>query len=182
MPFVSKIKKRYRNVRKRRLCQGDILRDLSFSIEDLKYGSNQKKIHLNFAVVLSQECDIKWDFDARESGGNNDKFLPVILVCPAYLASPFCNGEHIRDWKMQNHDINVLKKNDKLKRYHYLHPDIDFSIPELVIDFKHFFTLPRELLYKYRSTSYVATISELFREELSQRFSNYLSRIGLPEI
>lgn len=182
MPFVSKIKKRYRKARKTRLCQGDILRDLSFSIKDLKYGSNQKNIDLSFAVVLSQECDIEQDFDARKNEGDNDKFLPVILVCPAYLASPFCNGEHIAGWEMQNLNIGDLRKNDKLKRYHYLYSDVDLSIPELVIDFKHFFTLPRNLLYDYRRVLYVATINELFREELSQRFSNYLSRIGLPQI
>ena len=84
----------------------------------LKYGRQDKEIHLNFAVVLSQECDIEWDFDARRSGGGNDKFLPVILVCPAYLASPFCYGEHIDGWEMKGFNINVLRKNDKLKRYH----------------------------------------------------------------
>jgi hypothetical protein len=29
---------------------------------------------------------------------------------------------------------------------------------------------------------YLATFNKLFRESLSQRFSNYLSRIGLPEL
>ena len=41
------------------------------------------------------------------------------------------------------------------------------------------------LFYNLLSTHgemYLATISELFREELSRRFTNYLSRIALPEV
>lgn len=41
-------------------------------------------------------------------------------------------------------------------------------------------TVPRNELYKIHSDLYVLTLSELFREELSQRFTNFISRIGLP--
>lgn len=57
----------------------------------------------------------------------------------------------------------------------------ELGVPEFVIDFKHFFTVPVDVVYKQRKTIYIATIGELYREELSQRFANFLSRIGLPD-
>lgn len=184
--FVSKIKIRYKKFAKRRLCQGDILRDLKFLIGDTDYGSTDGEIYLKYGVIMSQDCDIKSDFQIKDNKENHNKqSLPTILVCPAYIAEEFYPGEHITGWKMEifaGGNINKLKANNELKRYHYLCPDIDLSIPDLIIDFKHFFTLPVNFLYKHRKESYVVTINEMFREELSQRFASYLSRFGLPEI
>jgi hypothetical protein len=36
-------------------------------------------------------------------------------------------------------------------------------------------------LQEHKEKHYICTVSELFREKISQRFANYLSRIGLPE-
>ena len=38
-----------------------------------------------------------------------------------------------------------------------------------------------ECLRKLKSKKFVCKVSELYREDLSLRFANYLSRIGLPE-
>lgn len=53
-------------------------------------------------------------------------------------------------------------------------------IPELVIDFKHYYTIPTEEMYEAYKENYLASVEPLYREDLSQRFANYLSRIGLP--
>jgi hypothetical protein len=71
---------------------------------------------------------------------------------------------------------------NKNERYHYLLADIDLQVPELTIDFKHYFSIPRSYLYSSRKDHYIASINELFREALSQRFAYYISRIGLPTI
>lgn len=65
-------------------------------------------------------------------------------------------------------------------RYQFLEPDLELLVPELVIDFKHYYAIPRATLFKMYKEHYLVTINQLFREFLSQRFSNYLSRIGLP--
>lgn len=181
--FVSKIKTRYIKPRKSRLCQGDIFRNLSFSISGIGFGVKKDEIFLEYAVVMSQDCDINSDYICRKSHKNNNQSLPTILICPAYNCASFCMGQHIQGWKM---DTSVSKekliKNEDFKRYHYLEEDIDNSVPELAIDFKHFFALPTDFLYDNRKDHYVATINELFREALSQRFAVFLSRFGLPEI
>lgn len=174
----SKITSHYRVLKVSRLYQGDILKDISFDMGGVMY-------NFPYIVILSQDCDLSEDFKnrAEPENENNDKFLQTILVCPAYLSESFFKGEHITNWKMhpfQPKEKDYLKNNDKFKRYHYLCPNDNFRIPDLVIDFKHFLTIPRELLYDCKS-NYVASLEELFREYLSQRFANYIARIGLPD-
>lgn len=186
--YKSKINSIYRSTKSsKRLCQGDILKDLQFAIGNSSSDSIKDLVFLNFAVVLSQDCDLQSDFLNRKGDhSDQDKYLSSILVCPAYKIEEFAQGCHLNDWKMKpfyQKEIEKLHKNDEFKRYHYLPGETTkFFVPELVLDFKHFFTLPRDFLYRQKKDKYVASLSELFREELSQRFSNYLSRIGLPKI
>lgn len=67
-------------------------------------------------------------------------------------------------------------------RYHYLNRYEPFEIPDLVLDFKRYYTVSREYLYDIYNEVYLASLGGLYREDLSQRFANYLSRIGLPEL
>lgn len=183
--FKSKIKNVYRKSDHSRFYQGDIIKDLSFAIGDTGKEIELDIIGLKYAVVLSQDCDIKQDFDARKDNKGNDKYLKSLLVCPAFDIEEFAQGTHFDGWKMEpfnNKKIDKLKNNDEYKRYHYLPSDQKYYIPELVLDFKHFFTLPRDYLYKKKKKIYLMSLSEIFREEVSQRFANYLSRIGLPEL
>lgn len=183
--FDSQIKNRYRAGENARLSQGDILKDLIFVFGDPEKNTEKDIISLPYAVILSQDCDLQSDFNCRKDGKNQDKYLMSLLVCPAFSLDDFAQGTHLGGWEMEKYNDKIIpriKKNDSYKRYHYLSADNLLSIPELVIDFKHFFTLPRDFLYGKKDKSYVASLSELFREELSQRFSNYLSRIGLPEV
>lgn len=156
-----------------------------FVIGDAERETDLDLVELKYAVILSQDCDIEHDFKNRKNKEENDKHLRSLLVCPAFDLEEFANGIHFSGWQMKKfhpNDVTKLKRNDEYKRYHYLSNDTDYLIPELVLDFKHFFTLPRDFLYRKRKQIYLASLNEIFREELSQRFSNYLSRIGLPEI
>ena len=186
--YRSQIKNRYRQYRKTRICQGDIFKNLLISI-----GSGSDTYHelrdLKHAVVLSQDCDLEQDFTERNSEHSGqeeqDKHIDTILICPAYGFEDFTKGEHIAGRRMKPFESSKLrdrlKGNDVFKRYHYLSEDLENGIVELVVDFKHFITAPRSLLYNSRKEKYIATINEIYREELSQRFANFLSRIGLPD-
>ena len=183
--FNSQIRTKYRKGDNKRICQGDILKDLDFIFGDPAIDTVKERISLPYAVVLSQDCDLQSDFNCRVDSPNQDKYLISLLVCPAFILEDFAHGEHRSDWQMAQYNsdlISRIKNNDTYKRYHFLQGEKDLSIPDLVIDFKHFFTLPRDFVYNQKSHNYVASLNELFREELSQRFSNYLSRIGLPEV
>lgn len=173
-----------------RAAQGDIYRIIRTPIsakpligEELEIS----EIEYPYAVTLSQECDLSEDCRNRENiQDKHDKYLPSILFAPAYFSESLRKGSHLAEvgYKMEpinSNNWHIIKQNNN-PRYHFLHQDLEFGIPELTIDFKHYFTIPRELFYLtiLDDDHYVASLNILFREDLSNRFSYYLSRIGLP--
>jgi len=184
----------FRRTSLERVTQGDIYRDIEITSALKTIGSDGQDefefeaITYNYAVVLTQECDLEQDHKNRkEVGDKHDKFIPSILLAPAYLAERLREGVHLEDLELKMEKISskpwtTLKQN-KNARYHFLPKNIDFSVPDLVIDFKHYFTILRDHLYEILKEDeyYIASLADLFREDLSHRFTNYLSRIGLPE-
>ena len=205
----SKIKNDYRYHDSLKIFQGDILRDVNIIVEyndvednefkmpyivilsqdcDLnqdfnsyskytKYNDEIDLININFDTFVKKKV---YDFSKVY-----DKLLPSILVCPAFPAEKLRNGNHLQNYNnfiMQHISSKDWKKveNNEVARYHYLKPFPDFQIPKLVVDFKRYYTLPTHYVYSIFEESYVGSLNELYRERLSQRFVNYLSRIGLP--
>ncbi len=192
MSALSKIKALYRKHSESRIVQGDILRDITFLEWDLNERNPTKSPvidkYLPYIVILTQDCDLEQDFDNRQEdeAEKQDKFLQSILVCPAYIEDQFRKGTHLEGFKLVMENFNserfkIIRGNNN-PRYHFLQkaPDPDYQIPNLVLDFKHYYTMPVPVLYKLYRRHYVASLNELFREALSQRFSYYLSRVGLP--
>lgn len=181
-----------------RIYQGDILRDFKYqdriSIEDNKIKIQERNIP--YLIVLTQDCDLEWDFnnhkeneidqDKTKDKLNQDKFLHSILICPAYPAEKVRLGTHLEELGLTMEKLNSsrwnLVKTNQNSRYYFLDNNSDLQIPDLVIDFKHYYSIPRDILYKEIKKHYIGSINELFRECLSQRFAFYLSRIGLPLI
>lgn len=188
---------KYRRVALPRCRQGDVFRDVVV-LEDTEAeeapqvaGAEEAgafaERHIPYCVLLSQDCDLEHDYNNRsnESAKNHDKYLPSLLLSPAYPAEQFKAGEHLKAFELKM-TVQTTGQWEKIKgnqlyRYHYLPGRLDFQVPELVVDFKHFFTVPRETFYRRFKPNYLASIDELFREDFSNRFAYYLSRIGLPE-
>lgn len=81
----------------------------------------------------------------------------------------------------QKRKDTIIKKimDNEIPRYYYLKfPEAD--MPELVIDFKHFFSINKATIYE-QINKRLCSLDDLFREKINQRFSYYISRIGLPE-
>ena len=176
--------------------QGDVYRDIDYiEYADVIDGRvDISKIRYQYVVVFSQECDLTQDYNVRTNVGENnltknDKTLQNVIVAPMFNYEHFREGSHLSNlgFKMTTEYTNpkktparVLQQNNN-PRYHYLEFDDSVPIVPSVIDFKHFFTLNINLLYEIKDTHYVCSLNSLFRERASQRFANYLSRIGLPE-
>ncbi len=187
--FPNKIDSRYINRIIRRICQGDILRDIDIIDSYSKDASGALKydeVTLPYIVVMTQDCDLDNDFKNRSQANpdKHDKYLRTVLVCPAYIATELKEGIHLEDLrlKMEKYDTKRFKqiKEQNNSRYHFLEADQRLQVPDLVIDFKHYYAIPRDTLFRTYPDHYLVTLNQLFRESLSQRFSNYLSRIGLP--
>ncbi len=176
-----------------RIQQGDIISDVEYiEYVDVIDGEIRiSKIIFPLAIVLTQDCDLTWDFESRsKTNGLQDKYLFSVIVAPLYNYEHFIAGEHLIELgqKMQTISSKLTKTDNKnlrdneTPRYHFL--DFDDSIPIVnsVIDFKHYFTINVLKLQEHKKSHYICTVSELFRERISQRFANYLSRIGLPDM
>ncbi len=175
--------------------QCDIFKNVEF-VEYVKENDEVleiSKIVFPLAIVLTQACDLQQDYSARrkieiEKVGNQDKFLISVIVAPIYNFEDFRMGTHLdqlgltmeaKGRRGKSLCDNIIKNENK--RYHYLNFSADWDIVESVIDFKHYFTVTINYLQEFRNEKYVCSVESLYRELIVQRFSNYLSRIGLPD-
>lgn len=183
---------RVKRVRLLRPSQGDIFRDVE-CIEHVvqKRGVVEvSKIIYPLVVILTQDCDLEQHsrYQTSSPPSNHDKLLLSVLVAPLYNAEHVFNGTHLQDLGMTMTRINkdktegkTLQQNER-PRYHYLNFPKDVAVVPMVVDFKHFFSVNAKYLQKIRHKHFVCRLSDLFREDLSQRFAGYLARIGLPTL
>lgn len=166
------------------VTQGAILANFivfSMAEDDTAESGAIKEILLPYCVIVSQACDI-------EQSNNDTGFLPNIMILPLYTLDSFKDGEHlekcgysgIKQEPFGNKKIEKLVKNSEYSRYHFLQKESEFIEHDIVADFKHYYTIPKGLVLNQFEKKYVSTINYLHRELLSQRFCNYLGRIGLP--
>ena len=186
-------KVRVKTKRLGRTSQGDIFRD----VECIEYVVEKRgiievsKLLFPLVVVLTQDCDLEQDARYRDRSAappsTQDKKLFAVLVAPLYNAEQVFRGEHLTDLFLKMSPINkartpgdMLMKNER-PRYHYLDFPDGIPIVPMIADFKHFFSVNINYLEKIRPQKFVCRLSELYREDLSQRFAAYLARIALPE-
>lgn len=181
-----------RTQRLSRLAQGDILRD----VEYIEYATEESgnievsKIVFPLIIVLTQDCDLAQDDDFRwseEAKPNQDKWLMSVLVAPLYNQEHILSGEHLTELNMKMGPINTRGKtavnnlmNNETPRYHHINFPETVPVPPSVIDFKHYFAVNVAHLKKLKEKNYVCQVSDLYREDISHRFTSFLARIGLP--
>ncbi len=174
-----------------RISQGDIYKDIEFIeyVVEKKGDLEVSKIVFPLVVILTQDCDLEQDYKvrwSRDKPNSQDKMLLSVLVAPLYNAEHVYQGEHLGDLGMQMQTIvknrthgRFLRQNE-IPRYHYLEFPPNINIVPSVIDFKHYFSVNSKYIKKIKSKQFVCSIPPLHREEISQRFAYFLSRIGLP--
>ena len=175
--------------------QGDFIKSVNY-LEYFKQNDGQIEVSLiefPLVVILTQECDATQDFDNREryikkEDEFNHQYLLSVIVAPVYNIEDIKEGNHLENLNLKykrinSNDCQKIKQN-RDPRYHYMKIEVvkDKYI-EYVVDFKHYFTINVEQLieHKNQKNNFQFTLDDLFKESLSQRFANYLSRIGLPE-
>jgi hypothetical protein len=172
-----------------RVRQGDIIREVEYieSVSEDDGVLEMSRISFPFVVVLTQDCDLAQDYAFRtEARLTQDKWLISVLVAPLYNVEHVFSGEHLSDIGIKSQSINKQKTEGRLlvenqnPRYHYLEFPNKIAIVASVIDFKHYFSVPLPYLSDLKKKNFVCTVSELYREDISQRFAAFLSRIGLP--
>lgn len=185
---MIKIDKSYQE----RLAQGDIIQNVEFieyAIE--KAGIIEiSKIVFPYIIVLTQDCDLEQDYNNRQdtNPSNQDKQIISVIVAPLYNVEHIYDGKHLSELGLQMQTIsknpkksdNNNLKNNNTPRYHFLEFDDAVEIVDSVIDFKHYFTVNANYLKEIKKTHFIGKVDVLYREDISQRFAAFLSRIGLP--
>lgn len=169
------------------LRQGEIVTDLVQTLVDItsmRTGQElvvQEKTH-PFAIIMTQDCDLTWDHEARRQGVQ-DRLLPNVLFCEISTAQSIRHADGMNSglW-------NRIPRN-KDERYHFLQavpPAADAlkcGLPELTLDFKRYFTIPTDEVYLRTRLKEIRRRCRLispYLEHLASRFAYYQSRVGLP--
>lgn len=184
------------------LRQGEIITsvvDHQVSLETLPLpegGLRVDKRRHSHAIVLTQDCDLDWDYKAQRRILSGDcptaterakleaRRVPGILFCEVNTATEIHGreGMHARIW-----DQIKINKNDRYHFFQLIPTEADLlgeGLPELAIDFKRYFTIPTDELYWQINSGNAqrrTCLEHPYLEHLVQRFTSFLSRIALPQ-
>lgn len=171
------------------LRQGEILSDIAqlrFDTATLgTAASSGEPMYHPYAVLISQDCDLEQDFTVRQKQIVSDKRLPNVLFCEVATAEELFGRVKTLGSKLWDR-IRINKD----ERYHFLQA-VDGScdarqigLPEMGIDFKRYFTIPTDEIYKRIEIGEAkrrCVLVSPYLEHLSSRFAYFLSRVALPE-
>lgn len=162
-----------------RLRQGEILAGLFQVRQTLAtigaVNAQIEEIVHPFAIVLTQDCDLEQGFEGK---------LGRVAFCEAVptteLKSKLPPGKDIWKRVIQNKDeryqcVESVPAEQDLARQ---------GIPSLGCDFKTFFTVPADEVYRRIELQQISRRSRLvtpFAEHLLHRFCHFQARIPLPE-
>jgi hypothetical protein len=160
------------------LRQGEVISDLTQYIFDPVTENVTPVLH-PYSIVLSQDCDLLRDYESRTSGSGST--VPSVLLYVADIASTVRPTIGPDIWR------RVIGNNNE--RYHIVSAvpvELDLmnqGIVSLIIDFRTFFTMTPEEVYRQCSTGQAHRRCRLempYREHLQSRAAFYLQRVGLP--
>jgi len=136
-----------------------------------------------YAIVVTQDCDLDWDYKAR--GNNNtpiSKLLNSVILCEIGTA------EKIRNTEMNGPEWNLVKTQRHERFYFFEKIPVEcelqqVGLPELTADFKRVFGIDASTLYDQISlgiTKRRAFLSSPYLEHFSNRYYSFHSRVALP--
>ncbi len=170
-------------LRQGEICSELIQVHLAVDTVGLAESAVEQKVH-PYAVILTQDCDLEQDFKARHGQNKPDKMIPNLLFCEIVTA------EQLRGTTGITSELWKRIRQNKDERYHFLQkvePGDDAAgkgLPELGMDFKRYFTLPTEEVYKRIEIGEAkrrCVLVSPYLEHLSTRFAAFLSRVALPQ-
>lgn len=150
---------------------------------------HDKVIEFPYSILLTNACDLASYFKSIQSNSPNDlqnrQRIEQVIFCPAFIEEQFKEGSHLR--KQYNYSFKTIEQYSDIKknntsRYYFIESNIIKSLPNLIIDFKHYFTIPivvmLQALELHRGNLY--KLKHIYYTDLADRFAHYLQRVALP--
>lgn len=138
-----------------------------------------------YAITLSQDCDLDQDWKSQVP---TDKPKLATRQLPSVLFAQVHEAVDLKGSGGLNSELWKRVKQNKDERYHFLErvsPEndaLDQGLPEMGIDFKRYFTLPTEEVYRrlQKTARRRCRLASPYLEHLSTRFCYYQFRVALP--
>jgi hypothetical protein len=181
------------------LRQGEILTNITqfkptnFDNESLENIEFERIIH-PFAIIVTQDCDLDWDYKARFSNNANrkipnPKLLNSIILCEIDTAENIRNIKETTGKNLLNSKDWNLVSSHRHERFYFFEKipaecELETKgLPELTADFKKVFGINPEFLYHQIKSGEVKRRSVLvspYLEHFSKRYYHFHSRVALP--
>jgi len=169
------------------LRQGEIISNLEQYVVTPRPGGDPDArdvdaIPLPFVIVATPDCDLLQDFNLEAA----QKKLNEVLLFEADEADAARQkmGKGRKEWKQiaENHvaQFHVLKS---------VPVELDsggVGVPELLVNFKRYFSLPADEIVRQCNAANGARrrsrLTDVWRENFHQRAMAYLSRVAVPDV
>lgn len=158
--------------------QGELLTEVSQFEYDYANGEIIETTHA-VCILASQDCDLLWEFNNRETKLRDLNGLLLFEVQTAQQGRDRSAGGEV--WKR-----TVQNESERYQALERVPTDADalgVGLTDMVVDFKRFFTVPPFDLARQVQDGMAKRRSVLlppYREHFQHRVANYLARVGLP--
>ncbi|PSB51384.1 hypothetical protein [Chamaesiphon polymorphus] len=136
-----------------------------------------------YVIVVTQDCDLDWDYQARISDNRPDKLLNSIILCEVATA------QEVRGTAEMNSKEWNLVSSQRHERYYFFEKiPKEFELekeglPELTADFKRIFGIEAAILYRQLELGMAkrrSVLSSPYLEHFSRRYHSFQGRVALP--
>lgn len=136
-----------------------------------------------YAIVITQDCDLDWDYKARRTNDKPDKLLNSIVLCEIDTAIAIRNTDAInrKEW-----ELVVAHRHERFYFFEKIPPECEVEkegLPELTADFKKVFGIDSKVLYRQIEFGLVkrrALLASPYLEHFSRRYHSFHGRVALP--
>lgn len=136
-----------------------------------------------YAIVVTQDCDLDWDYKAREDNDNPAKLLNSIVLCEIDTAAAIrsTDGMNSKEW-----GLIEAHRHEKFYFFEKVSPECEAEsegLPELTADFKRVFGISSETLYRQIELGMVkrrTLLASPYLEHFSRRYHSFHGRVALP--
>lgn len=141
-----------------------------------------EKVTHPFSIILSQDCDLLWDYEARNEKAADDKVLFHILICPLYSKEEIRNSRDLKSDQFRR-----IQHNNEERYHRFADGPIrgtENVLPELYGDFKSVFSLPTNFVYYLINTGQVLRNGYLqspYLEQFTHRLYAFMGRVPIRE-
>jgi len=137
-----------------------------------------------YTIVVTQDCDLDWDYKARrDSNANSTKLLNSIILCEIETAAAIrsTDGVNRKEW-----ELVISHRHERFYFFEKILPQCEIEqegLPELTADFKKIFSLDSATLYRQIEVGIAkrrTVLTSPYLEHFSRRYHNFHNRVALP--